>query len=162
MDSLRIGHGFDVHRLVEGRPLVIGGVRIPFEKGLLGHSDADVVLHALSDALLGAAGLPDIGHYFAPSDIKWKDAESASLLHQVRDIITESGCTAILNVDVVIMAEKPRFQDHIPAMKTRISGILGVSERQVGIKATTCEKLGFIGREEGIAATAICLIAIHD
>jgi 2-C-methyl-D-erythritol 2,4-cyclodiphosphate synthase len=161
MDNLRIGHGFDVHRLVTGRPLIIGGVRIPFDKGLFGHSDADVLLHAICDALLGATGLPDIGHYFPPTDIRWKGADSMMLLEQVHSLVFEAGCAKILNVDAVIMAESPRMVEFIAAMKGRIAGVLKIETGQVGIKATTCEKLGFVGREEGIAASAVCLISVH-
>jgi 2-C-methyl-D-erythritol 2,4-cyclodiphosphate synthase len=162
MRKIRIGHGFDVHPLVVGRKLVIGGVTIPFEKGLDGHSDADVLLHAICDALLGAAGLQDIGCYFPPHDPRYKDADSLKLLAQVKDKVFEQGFTKIENIDAVIMAERPKLNPHISEMKKRIAVILGVSEDCVGIKATTCEKLGFVGREEGIAASAVCLISAHD
>jgi 2-C-methyl-D-erythritol 2,4-cyclodiphosphate synthase len=162
MDNLRIGHGFDVHRLVTGRPLILGGVKVPFEKGLAGHSDADVLLHAVCDALLGAAGLEDIGHYFPPSDPQWKDADSTELLSRVRTSVAEAGCYGIENIDVVIMAERPKLAEFIPKMKGRMADILGIEDAQIGIKATTCEKLGFIGREEGIAASAVCLIHVRS
>jgi 2-C-methyl-D-erythritol 2,4-cyclodiphosphate synthase len=159
MDKIRVGTGFDVHRLVEGRKLIIGGVTIPFEKGLLGHSDADVLVHAISDALLGAAGLPAIGHYFPPSDPTYKDADSMALLAQVRGFVENAGYGRIVNIDATIIAERPKMLEHVPAMRKNIAGILGIPEASVGIKATTSEKLGFVGREEGIAANAICLIA---
>jgi 2-C-methyl-D-erythritol 2,4-cyclodiphosphate synthase len=159
MTDLRIGTGFDVHRLVEGRKLILGGVTIPFEKGLLGHSDADVLLHAISDALLGAAGLPDIGHFFPPDDPAFKDADSLKLLAEVRAAVAGAGFGQIVNIDAVVMAERPKILPHIPVMKERIAATLGVTVSQIGIKGTTCEKLGFVGREEGIAATAVCLIA---
>jgi 2-C-methyl-D-erythritol 2,4-cyclodiphosphate synthase len=160
MNKIRVGTGFDVHRLVDGRKLVLGGVQIPFEKGLLGHSDADVLLHAIADALLGAAGLPDIGHFFPPDDPAYKDADSLKLLAEVRGAVSSAGFPQIINIDSVIMAERPKLLGYIPQMKTRIADVLGVSPDQIGIKATTCEKLGFVGREEGIAATAVCLIAV--
>lgn len=159
MENLRVGHGFDVHPLVEGRDLILGGVKIPFERGLSGHSDGDVLLHAVMDALLGAAGLPDIGQHFPPSDDKYRDADSAMLLKEVVQLVRGAGFTKIMNVDVTIMAEKPRFSSHIPSMKTRIAEIVGVEPSRINIKATTTERLGFVGREEGIAASAVCLVA---
>jgi 2-C-methyl-D-erythritol 2,4-cyclodiphosphate synthase len=159
MNKIRVGTGFDVHRLVEGRKLILGGVQIPYEKGLLGHSDADVLLHAIADALLGAAGLPDIGHFFPPDDPAYKDADSLKLLAEARRAVASAGFPQIINIDSVIMAERPKLLGHIPQMKIRIAEVLGITPDQVGIKATTTEKLGFVGREEGIAATAICLIA---
>ena len=158
MSEMRIGQGYDVHRLVKGRKLIIGGVEISYELGLEGHSDADVLLHAIADALLGAAGLPDIGHYFPPSDPKFKDADSGQLLAEVKRLISEAGFSRVGNVDAVIMAERPKMGPHIPAMKRNIARILGVAESQIGIKATTTEGLGFVGRGEGIAASAVSLI----
>jgi 2-C-methyl-D-erythritol 2,4-cyclodiphosphate synthase len=159
MDNLRIGHGFDVHRLVAGRKLIIGGVDIPFEKGLEGHSDADVLLHAIADALLGAAGLQDIGKHFPPDDDRFKDADSMDLLQQVVQKVHDAGFVKIVNVDCVILAERPKMSPHIAAMKARISAALDIGEDRIGVKASTTEKLGFTGREEGIAASAVCLVA---
>ena len=159
MTGLRIGHGFDVHRLVTGRRLVLGGVQIPFDKGLEGHSDADVVAHAVMDALLGAAGLPDIGVYFPPSDERFRGADSLVLLSQVREELESSGFSEIVNVDVTVMAERPKLAAHMPKMRACLAGVLGIAVEQVNVKATTTEKLGFVGREEGIAAEAVCLIS---
>ncbi len=156
--NLRIGHGFDVHRLVEGQDLIIGGIAVPFEKGLEGHSDADVLLHAIMDALLGAAGLPDIGHQFPPSDPAYEHADSAVLLNRVGQMIRSAGFSGIVNIDATIMAEQPRMASYIPAMQNAIAEVLHISRKQVNIKATTTEQLGFIGRGEGIAASAVCLI----
>lgn len=157
-NGLRVGHGFDVHRLVEGRRLIMGGVTIPFEKGLDGHSDADVLLHAIADALLGAAGLPDIGQHFPPSDNRYKDASSLDLLSTVVELVRGAGFV-VINVDSVIMAERPKMNPHITLMKQNIARVLEVDVSAVGVKATTCEGLGFTGREEGIAASAVCLVA---
>ena len=154
---MRIGQGFDVHQLVEGRKLIIGGVDIPFEKGLLGHSDADVLLHAICDALLGAAGLGDIGRHFADSDVKFKNIDSRILLREVARMITEQGFH-IGNVDATIIAQAPKMAAHIPRMVQNIAADLGVAEKAVNIKATTTEHLGFSGRGEGIAAQAVALI----
>ncbi len=162
MSTYRVGQGFDVHPLAAGRRLIIGGVVIPYHKGLVGYSDADVLIHAVCDAILGAAGLQDIGHYFPPSDPRYKDADSSILLSQVLEEMLKAGFTAVENIDCVVMAEKPKLNPHVPAMKRRIAEVLSISERQVAIKATTCEKLGFVGREEGIAASAVCLISRHD
>ena len=159
---LRIGHGFDVHRLVEGRKLIIGGVEIPHDKGLEGHSDADVLLHAIADALLGAASLGDIGRHFPPSDDKYKDADSAELLAEVVRLIRQAGHPLINNVDCTVMAERPKLAPHIKAMRVRIAGILNIEPAYVSVKATTCERLGLVGREEGIAASAVCLIASDE
>ncbi len=156
---MRVGYGFDVHRLVENRKLIIGGVTIPFEKGLEGHSDADVLLHAIMDALLGAAALGDIGQHFPPLDQKFKDADSAKLLKEVHKILSENGYNKIINIDSTIMAEQPKFAPHIISIRQRIAEILRLDLDQVSVKATTTEKLGFTGREEGIAVSAICLIA---
>ncbi len=162
MDKLRIGQGFDVHPFAHGRRLMIGGVEIPHNRGLAGHSDADVLVHAICDALLGAAGLPDIGHYFPPSDAGFKDISSLKLLTDVKALVVKAGFTRIINVDCIILAERPKVAQYIPAMKQQLAAVLGIFPGCIGIKATTCEKLGFIGREEGIAATAVCLIAAHD
>ena len=162
MSNMRVGYGFDVHRLVTGRKLILGGVEIPFEKGLEGHSDADVILHALMDALLGAAGLGDIGVHFPPSDQRFKDADSLGLLRTVVDMLSEAGYTHIINVDVTVMAEQPRLSSHFDAMKARIGSVFPASTKtQINLKATTTEGLGFTGREEGIAASAVCLIERH-
>lgn len=162
MVAIRVGHGFDVHRLVAGRPLIIGGVEIPFEKGLEGHSDADVLVHAIMDALLGAAGLGDIGRHFPPSDDKYKDADSLKLLQEVWRMVQAAGYRVIVNIDATIVAQRPRFSEHIPAMCKRIAAGLGSDTSRINIKATTTEHLGFVGREEGIAAEAVCLIASDE
>lgn len=162
MSTVRVGQGFDVHPLVAGRKMVLGGVVIPSPKGLLGFSDADVLIHAICDALLGAAGLPDIGQYFPPSDPRYKDADSSILLSQVLEELFKAGYDSIVNIDCIVMAERPKINPHVPAMKRRIAEVLQITESQIGIKATTCEKLGFVGREEGIAASAVCLISRHD
>jgi 2-C-methyl-D-erythritol 4-phosphate cytidylyltransferase/2-C-methyl-D-erythritol 2,4-cyclodiphosphate synthase len=151
MKHPRIGMGYDVHRLVEGRPLVMGGVEVPHERGLDGHSDADVLLHAISDALLGAAALGDIGRHFPDSDPAYKGASSLKLLGAVRQLVADAGY-AVGNVDAVIVAEKPKFAPHIGAMRRCIADVLGIGESFVGVKATTTEGLGFAGRKEGIAA----------
>lgn len=158
----RAGHGYDVHRLVAGRRLILGGVEIPFEKGLLGHSDADVLLHAIADALLGAAALGDIGQHFPSTDKKYKDADSAALLSQVADMVRKAGYKSICNLDCIIMAERPKLAPHIAAMRKRIADILAVDMSLVSVKATTSEGLGFVGREEGIAASAVCLISSDE
>jgi len=158
MDRLRIGHGFDVHRLAGGRRMIIGGVTIPYEQGLEGHSDADVLLHAIADALLGAAGLPDIGQHFPPSDNRFKNASSLDLLATAWTKVREAGYERIINIDAIIMAERPKMNPHVPLMKQNIARVLDIDAGAVGIKATTCEGLGFVGREEGIAASAVCLI----
>lgn len=156
--NFRVGFGFDVHRLAEGRALWLGGVRIEHTVGLVGHSDADVLLHALCDALLGAAGLADIGHYFPDTDARWKGADSKELLREVIRSIGERGWR-VGNVDCSLVLERPKIKPHIPAMKRAIAPILGVEEDAVGIKATTNEKLGYVGREEGVCAYAVALIA---
>ena len=158
MSNLLIGHGFDVHRFVDGRDLILGGVKIPHSKGLEGHSDADVALHAIMDALLGAAGLPDIGQQFPPTDEKYKDADSSKLLAEVGAMLKAAGVTSISNIDATIMTEAPKLAEYIPAMRDKIAGVLKIEPWQVNIKATTTEKLGFVGRGEGIAATAVCLV----
>jgi 2-C-methyl-D-erythritol 2,4-cyclodiphosphate synthase len=157
MTTFRVGHGFDVHQFVEGRALIIGGVKIDYARGLLGHSDADVLLHAICDALLGAAGLGDIGKHFPDSDARFKGIDSRELMRRVAAKIVEVGFT-VGNVDATIIAEAPKMAPHIVAMVTNISADLGVSISQVNVKATTTEKLGFTGRGEGIAAEAVCLL----
>lgn len=153
----RVGIGFDVHQLVEGRPLILGGVEIPFEKGLLGHSDADVLVHALMDALLGAAALGDIGQHFPDTDETYRGARSMDLLAQVKKLIESKGYS-IGNMDMTLMAQRPKIKSFIGDMKTNIAKVLAVEESQINIKGTTTEKLGFVGREEGIAAQAVCLL----
>lgn len=162
MHRLRIGHGFDVHAFAENRRLIIGGVNIPYDRGLAGHSDADVLLHAIADALLGAAGLDDIGRQFPPTDPAYRDADSSELLLRVLEMIVDVGFTSIINIDTIIMAEKPRLNPYVQAMRERIADLLGIDPSRIGIKATTTERLGFVGREEGIAASAVCLISAHD
>ena len=154
---MRIGQGFDVHPLVAGRKLVIGGVQIAHDKGLLGHSDADVLLHAICDALLGAAALGDIGKHFPDSDAKYRGIDSRELLRRVAALL-KANVYRVGNVDATIIAEAPRMAPHIPAMVANIAADLGIEARYVNVKATTTEKLGFAGRGEGIAAQAICLI----
>lgn len=154
---MRIGQGYDVHKLVEGRDLIICGVKIPYEKGLLGHSDADVALHALSDALLGAAALGDIGRHFPDTDEKYKGADSRALLREVVRLIKEKGYT-IGNVDVTIVAQRPKMLPYIQKMRDNIAADLGIDTDAVNVKATTTEKLGFEGRGEGISATAVALL----
>lgn len=151
--DIRTGNGFDVHRLTEGRKCIICGVDIPHDKGLLGHSDADVALHALSDALLGARAKGDIGLHFPDTDPKWKGADSRMLLRTVRDIATEGGW-AISNVDITIMAQAPKMLPHIAQMRANVAADLGIDLDRVSVKATTTERLGFVGRAEGIAALA--------
>ena len=153
----RVGFGFDVHQLVEGRGLWLGGVLIPHHRGALGHSDADVLLHAVCDALLGAAGLGDIGRHFPDTDDRWKGADSKLLLKEVVRLLGEKGWQ-VGNVDCTLILEKPRIMPHVPAMRSTIAPILGVAEDAVNIKATTNEKMGFVGREEGVAAHAVALI----
>jgi len=154
---MRIGQGIDVHALVEGRDLIIGGVKIPYAKGLLGHSDADVLLHAISDALLGAAALGDIGKHFPDTDPQWKGADSRALLRAVGARVEAQGW-AVVNVDATIIAQAPRMAPHIPQMQTHIASDLGVAIATVNVKATTTENLGFTGRGEGIAAQAVVLL----
>ena len=155
---MRIGHGYDVHKLVEERELIIGGVKIPYEKGLLGHSDADVLLHAISDALLGAAALRDIGYHFPPvKGNEFENIDSKILLRKVMQKIREHGYE-LGNCDCTICAEAPKLNPHIPAMVTCLAQVMGVKENQISIKATTTEKLGFVGRKEGIAAQAVVLL----
>ena len=157
MSDARIGHGFDVHRLVEGRRLVVGGVEINHTHGLLGHSDADVLLHAICDALLGAAALGDIGRHFPDSDSRYRGIDSRELLRHVASLVAER-MLRVGNVDATIIAQAPRMAPHIPAMVSRIAADLGIDADRVNVKATTTEKLGFTGRGEGIAAEAVCLL----
>ena len=154
---MRIGHGYDVHRLVEDRELILGGVKIPFDKGLLGHSDADVLLHAVSDALLGAAGLRDIGYHFPDTDPAYKGADSLELLRQVAKKIAKKNYQ-ISNVDVTLIAQRPKVGKYIPEMVVNIAGALGVAPDRVNVKATTEEGLGFTGSLEGISCHAVCLL----
>lgn len=154
----RIGNGFDVHRLVEGRDLIVCGVNIPYSRGLLGHSDADVALHALSDAILGAAALRDIGYHFPDTDVRYKGADSRLLLRECVRLIDEKGYR-VVNVDVTIIAQAPKMLPYIPQMILNIAEDLGISVGDVSVKATTTEKLGFTGRGEGIAAQASALLA---
>ena len=154
---MRIGQGFDVHALVAGRKLIIGGVEIPHHLGLLGHSDADVLLHAICDALLGAAALGDIGRHFPDSDARYKGIDSRALLRHVMQLIAEQGYR-VANLDATIIAQAPKMAPHIPVMVENIAADLGVAPDAVNVKATTTEQLGFTGRGEGIAAQAICLL----
>jgi 2-C-methyl-D-erythritol 2,4-cyclodiphosphate synthase len=154
---MRIGQGFDVHRLAAGRRLVIGGVEIEHDKGLLGHSDADVLLHAICDALLGAAALGDIGKHFPDSDARYKGIDSRELLRQVAILLEDRG-RRVVNVDATIIAQAPRMAPHIPRMVANIAADLAIEPHYVNVKATTTEGLGFTGRGEGIAAQAICLV----
>jgi len=154
---VRIGQGFDVHQLVAGRKLVIGGVEIAHDKGLLGHSDADVLLHAICDAMLGAAALGDIGRHFPDSDARYKGIDSRELLRHCAKLLREHGLR-VVNIDATIIAEAPRMATHIPKMVENIAADLAVPRNAVNVKATTTEKLGFTGRGEGIAAQAVCLL----
>ncbi|NEO18612.1 MULTISPECIES: 2-C-methyl-D-erythritol 2,4-cyclodiphosphate synthase [unclassified Moorena] len=155
--TIRIGNGYDIHKLGKGRRLIIGGVEIPHELGLVGHSDADVLTHAIMDAMLGALSLGDIGHYFPPTDEKWAGADSLVLLSQVNQLIQSHGWQ-IGNIDSVVVAERPKLKPHIKTMRDRLSVVLDLKPDQIGIKATTNEKLGPVGREEGIAAYAVALL----
>ena len=154
---MRIGHGYDVHKLVEGRDLILGGVKIEYELGLLGHSDADVLLHAVSDALLGAAGLGDIGRHFPDTDPKYKGADSLKLLEIVAQKVTAAGYR-VSNIDVTMIAQKPKLKDHIPQMVENIAGAVGIAPGRVNVKATTEEKLGFTGEGLGMSCHAVCLL----
>ena len=157
MIDLRIGHGYDVHRLVEGRPLILGGVTIPYERGLLGHSDADVLAHAVMDALLGAAALGDIGGMFPDSDERWRDADSLHLLEQVAARLAETGWE-IGNMDATVLAQAPKLAPYIPEMRRRMANAMGIDAAQVSVKATTEEHLGFTGAGEGMACHAVALL----
>lgn len=155
--NIRIGNGYDIHRLVEGRALILGGVEIPHSLGLLGHSDADVLTHAIMDAMLGALSLGDIGHYFPPSDPQWSGANSLTLLEQVHQIVQAQGWQ-IGNIDSTVVAERPKLKPHLKAMRDRLAQTLSINSAQISIKATTNEKLGPVGREEGICAYAVVLL----
>ncbi len=155
--NYRIGFGFDVHSFAENRKLIIGGVEIPFNKGLEGHSDADVLLHSISDALLGSLSLGDIGHHFPNTDPKWKDVDSAIILKNCYELVIQNGYK-ISNIDSMLAMEAPKISPFIEQIKKRISEILSISENQISIKATTTEKLGFIGRSEGVVAIANVLV----
>ena len=157
MSGFRIGHGYDVHKLVEGRRLILGGVDIPHTLGLLGHSDADVLVHAVMDALIGAMGLGDIGKHFPDNDNAYLDISSLKLLSRVRELLSENGYT-ISNIDATVIAQKPKLAPHIDKMRENIAETLGISAAQVNVKATTEERLGFTGREEGISSHAVALI----
>lgn len=159
--QIRIGNGYDIHRLGSDRPLILGGVKIEHSLGLLGHSDADVLTHAIMDAMLGALSLGDIGHYFPPTDDRWKGADSLVLLAQVNQLIKDKGWQ-VSNIDSVVVAERPKLKPHIGDMGDRLSNVLGISPDQVGVKATTNEKLGPEGREEGISAYAVVLLVTAD
>lgn len=154
---MRIGHGYDVHRLVEGRELILGGVKIDYAKGLLGHSDADVLLHAVSDALLGAAGLGDIGRHFPDTDPKYRGANSLKLLEIVGQKVYAAGYR-VSNIDVTMIAQRPKLKDYIPQMEANIAGALKIAPDRVNVKATTEEKLGFTGTGEGMSCHAVCLL----
>ena len=154
---MRIGHGYDVHKLVEGRDLILGGVKIEYEKGLLGHSDADVLLHAVSDALLGAAGLGDIGKHFPDTDPQYKGADSLVLLTVVAQRVKEAGYR-VSNIDVTMIAQRPKLAPHIPQMVLNIANAVGIAANRVNIKATTEEKLGFTGEGLGMSCHAVCLL----
>lgn len=157
MSGLRVGNGYDVHRLVEGRKLILGGVEIAWEKGLLGHSDADVLIHAIMDALLGACGEGDIGKHFPDNDMSYEGISSLILLDRVREIVAGKGYE-ISNIDSIVVAERPKLSPHIDRMKEKLSGVLQLERDQIGIKATTTEGLGFTGTGEGIAAYAVACI----
>ncbi len=157
MTKIRIGNGYDIHRLVSDRALILGGIQIPHELGLLGHSDADVLTHAIMDAMLGALSLGDIGHYFPPSDRQWAGADSLILLTQVHQLIREQGWQ-VGNIDSVVVAERPKLKPHIHKMRDKLATVLELEPNQIGIKATTNEKLGPVGREEGICAYAVVLL----
>ena len=154
---MRIGHGYDVHKLVEGRELIIGGVKIEYELGLLGHSDADVLLHAVSDALLGAACLRDIGYHFPDTDPKYKGADSLKLLENVAEKVKAEGYR-VSNIDVTMIAQRPKLKDHIPQMVENIAAAVGIAPGRVNVKATTEEKLGFTGEGLGMSCHAVCLL----
>lgn len=154
---MRVGIGFDAHRLVEGRKLVLGGVTIPFEKGLLGHSDADVLVHAINDALLGAAALGDIGMHFPDTDMRYKDINSLLLLKRVGELLKQAGF-GVVNIDSVVCAQRPRLSPYIQKMRQNIAETLNIPEDKVSVKATTTEGMGYEGRGEGISAQAICMI----
>ena len=153
----RVGNGFDVHAFAEDRPLIIGGIEIPYEKGLIGHSDADVLLHTVADACLGAIGEGDIGRHFPDTEPNFKDADSAKLLQHVWKLVRNKGYK-LVNIDCIVMAQKPKMAPHIEKMQERIAELLEAGMEQVNVKATTTERLGFVGREEGIASQAVVLL----
>lgn len=154
---VHVGIGYDVHALVAGRKLVLGGVEVPYEKGLDGHSDADALMHAICDAVLGALGEPDIGNYFPNTDPRWRGVASSVFLQQAAKLVSErSG--RIVNIDATVIAQQPKLMPHVPRMKEVVAGALGIAARQVGIKATTNEGMGFVGRLEGIAAMAVAAV----
>ncbi len=155
--KIRVGFGFDVHQLKQGHPFVLGGVNLEHHSGAYGHSDADVLLHAICDALLGAANLRDIGFHFSNTDERWRGISSLVLLQKVVELLTEKGWS-VGNIDAMVCLEAPKINPHIPAMKTHIAGAIAISEDDISIKATTNEQLGFIGRHEGVVAYAVCLI----
>lgn len=155
--KIRVGLGFDVHQLVEGRDLIIGGIKIDHFKGLLGHSDADVLIHAVCDALLGAANMRDIGYHFPDTSAETQDIDSKIILRKTIDLLATKGYR-VGNIDATICAERPKINPHVPAMKNCLAQIIGCDENDISIKATTTEKLGFTGREEGISAYVVCLI----
>lgn len=155
--AIRIGNGYDIHRLGPDRDLILGGIRIDHELGLEGHSDADVLTHAIMDAMLGALSLGDIGHYFPPTDPQWKGADSLKLLAQVNQLLRDRGWQ-VSNIDSVVVAERPKLKPHINAIRSRLAEVLGIEPDRVGVKATTNEKLGPTGREEGICAYAVALL----
>ena len=158
MTNIRIGHGYDAHRLVPGRELILGGVKIPYELGLLGHSDADALTHAVIDALLGAAALGDIGAHFPDTDERYRGTLSLSLLAEVREMLYQRGYS-VVNIDSTIVAQRPKLAAHIPEMRENLGGALGISAQQVSVKAKTEEGMGFTGSGEGIAAHAVALVA---
>ena len=155
--STRVGIGYDVHQLVEDRPLIIGGIKIPHSKGLAGHSDADVLLHAICDALLGAAALGDIGMHFSDSDARWKGVDSRILLRKVKEIVSDAGFEPV-NVDASVALERPKLRPYIDRMRQVIAEDLAMDQNQISVKATTSEKLGIVGREEAAVAWAVCLL----
>ena len=157
MSKIKVGFGFDVHQLKEGHPFILGGVNLEHHSGAFGHSDADVILHAICDALLGAANLRDIGFHFSNKDDRWKGISSMVLLQHVVQLLAEKGW-GIGNIDAMVVLEEPKINPHIPAMKVNIANAAGISEDDISIKATTNEQMGFIGRQEGLVAYAVCLI----
>lgn len=161
MSEMRIGHGYDVHRLTEGRKLIIGGVEIPHTLGLLGHSDADVLLHAVMDAVIGALGMGDIGKHFPDTDEEYKDISSMNLLTRVRALM-ESCCASVINLDTTLIMQKPKVSPYVPRMRENIAFALGCGVERINVKATTEEKLGFTGREEGVSAHAVVLLEIKN
>ena len=158
---MRVGYGYDVHRLVVGRPLILGGVHVPYEKGLAGHSDADVLLHSISDALLGALALGDIGVHFPDTDEKWKGADSSMLLREIGQMIYNKGYV-ISNIDSTVALQQPKLRPYIDQMRNKIAATLEMPVEDVSVKATTTEKLGFVGSGEGASAHAVCLLLKKD